>query len=50
MSPKLVAGVWVGGDNPVVSFKTTAYGQGAYSALPIFANFFQSLYKDKKYA
>jgi penicillin-binding protein 1A len=50
MSPKIIAGVWVGGDNPVVRFKTTTYGQGAYSALPIFANFFQKLYNDNKYA
>jgi len=50
MNPKIIAGVWVGGDNPIVRFKTTTYGQGAYSALPIFANFFQSLYKDNKYA
>ena len=49
MSPKLIAGVWVGGDNPIVRFKTTNYGQGAYSALPIFANFFQKLYTDSKY-
>lgn len=50
MNPKIVAGVWVGGDNPVVRFKTTTYGQGAYSALPVFANFFQKLYSDRKYA
>jgi penicillin-binding protein 1A len=50
MTPKLVTGVWVGGDNPVVRFKTTTYGQGAYSALPVFANFHQKLYKDPKYA
>ncbi len=50
MNPKLVAGVWVGGDNPVVRFKTTNYGQGAYSALPVFANFFKKLYSDRKYA
>jgi penicillin-binding protein 1A len=50
MTPKLVTGVWVGGDNPVVRFKTTTYGQGAYSALPVFANFYQKLYKDPKYA
>lgn len=50
MSPKIVAGVWVGGDNPVVKFKSTTYGQGAYAALPIFANFFQKLYNDNKYA
>jgi penicillin-binding protein 1A len=50
MSPKLIAGVWVGGDNPIVRFKNSTYGQGAYSALPVFANFFQKLYKDEKYS
>jgi penicillin-binding protein 1A len=50
MSPRLIAGVWVGGDNPVVRFKSTTYGQGAYSALPVFANFFQYLYEDDKYS
>ncbi len=50
MSPTLIAGVWVGGDNPVVRFKSTTYGQGAYSALPVFANFFQYLYKDNRYS
>ncbi len=50
MNPKLIAGVWVGGDSPIVRFKTTMYGQGAYSALPVFANFFQKLYKDNKYS
>jgi penicillin-binding protein 1A len=50
MTPKLITGVWVGGDNPVVRFKTSTYGQGAYSALPVFANFYQKLYKDSKYA
>ena len=50
MNPKIVAGVWVGGDNPVVRFKTTTYGQGAYSALPVFANFFQKFYADNSYS
>ncbi len=50
MNPKLIVGVWVGGDSPVVRFRTTMYGQGAYSALPVFANFFQKLYKDNKYS
>ncbi len=49
MNPKLITGVWVGGDNPIVRFKSTAYGQGAYSALPVFANFYQKLYNDPKY-
>ena len=50
MNPKIIAGVWVGGDNPIVRFKNTTYGQGAYSALPVFANFFKKLYKDDKYS
>lgn len=50
MSPTLIAGVWVGGDNPIVRFKSTTFGQGAYSALPVFANFFQYLYKDNRYS
>ncbi|MBN1116623.1 MAG: transglycosylase domain-containing protein [Bacteroidales bacterium] len=49
MNPNLVVGVWVGGDNPAVRFRTSTYGQGAYAALPIFANFFQKLYKHPVY-
>jgi penicillin-binding protein 1A len=49
ITPRLVAGVWVGGDNPVVRFRTTNYGQGAYAALPVYANFMQDLYNDSKY-
>ena len=50
VTPKLITGVWVGGDNPIVRFKTSTYGQGAYAALPIYANFLQSVYKDSKYS
>jgi len=50
MNPKLVTGVWVGGDNPVVRFRSALYGQGAYAALPIFADFYVKLYKDPKYS
>ena len=50
MNPKLVTGVWVGGDNPVVRFRSALYGQGAYAALPIFADFYVNLYKDSKYS
>ena len=49
VTPKLIAGVWVGGDSPVVRFKTTTYGQGAYAALPIYANFIHEVYKDYRY-
>jgi len=50
MNPRLITGVWVGGDNPMVRFRTTTYGQGAYSALPVFANFFKKLYADNTYS
>lgn len=49
MNPKIITGVWVGGDNPIVRFRNTTYGQGAYSALPVFANFYQKLYTDETY-
>ncbi len=40
-NPGIVAGAWVGADSPVVHFRTTALGQGAHTALPIFARFMQ---------
>lgn len=36
-TPKLVMGVWVGADNPAIHFKDTRTGQGANTALPIWA-------------
>jgi penicillin-binding protein 1A len=49
MNPKIIAGVWVGGDSPVVRFRNATYGQGAYSALPVYACFFQDIFNDPKY-
>lgn len=40
---QFVAGVWVGGSNPQIRFRTTSLGQGANMALPIWAKFHQSL-------
>lgn len=40
-SPTLVAGAWVGAENPGIHFRSTALGQGAHTALPIFARFMQ---------
>ncbi|MGQ1947329.1 penicillin-binding protein 1A [Geofilum sp. OHC36d9] len=40
-TPNLVAGIWVGADHPIIRFRTTALGQGAHMALPIFARFMQ---------
>ncbi len=42
-TPHLVAGVWVGAEWPQVHFRSTAQGQGANSALPIWGRFMQSL-------
>ncbi len=48
-NPSLVAGAWVGADNPSIHFRTTGLGQGAHTALPIFARFMQELEKDPVY-
>ena len=45
-TPDLVAGCWVGAEYPAIHFKNSRYGQGAYTALPIWAGFFKRLYED----
>jgi penicillin-binding protein 1A len=47
--PKLVTVVWVGNDNQQIGFSNTGIGQGANSALPMFANFLKKLNGDSKY-
>lgn len=49
LTPKLVTVTWVGNDNHSIGFKSTGLGQGANSALPIFAKFYQKLNRDKDY-
>lgn len=46
ITPNLVTVTWVGNDNHSLGFKTTSIGQGANSALPIFAKFYQKLNAD----
>lgn len=46
ITPKLVTITWVGNDNHGIGFKSTGMGQGANSALPIFATFYQKLTND----
>ena len=46
VSPKLVSGCWVGGEDRDIHFDSMAFGQGASAALPIFALYMQNLYKD----
>lgn len=48
--PDLVTVVWVGNDNPAIKFTSTALGQGANSALPIFAGFLQKINQDPAFA
>lgn len=47
MTPDLVAGAWVGGEDRSVHFNTMEYGQGARMALPIWGKFFSRVYGDK---
>ena len=49
ITPKLVAGVWVGSDDPNIHFRTITYGQGAAMALPIWGLFMQQVNKDKEF-
>ena len=42
-TPNIIAGCWVGAENPSVHFRTTNLGQGAHTALPIFARFVHKL-------
>ncbi|MFV0531019.1 MAG: penicillin-binding protein 1A [Flavobacteriales bacterium] len=46
--PNLVTGVWVGHEDRAAHFASTANGQGAAMALPIWAYFMKDNYKNKK--
>jgi len=48
-TPGLVAGVWVGGDLQNLRFKNMYYGQGAATALPIWAGFMNSTLRDEEW-
>ncbi len=50
VSPKLVAGAWVGGEYRSIHFRTGALGQGSRTALPICGYFFKSVLSDKRFA
>jgi penicillin-binding protein 1A len=49
-TPGLVAGAWVGNDQPSIRFRSTALGQGGHTALPIFARFMQKVEQDTRYS
>ncbi|MFD2145074.1 penicillin-binding transpeptidase domain-containing protein [Mucilaginibacter antarcticus] len=46
MTPNLVTGVWTGCEKRDFHFRTTHSGQGANSALPVFALYMQKVYAD----
>ncbi|TGE19624.1 penicillin-binding protein 1A [Hymenobacter elongatus] len=47
ITPDLVCGMWVGGEDRSIHFRTGAYGQGARMALPIYGLFMRKVYADK---
>ncbi|GAB1404855.1 transglycosylase domain-containing protein [Lentimicrobium sp.] len=48
LTPDLVTGVWVGGEDRSVRFRTITLGQGANMALPIWALYMKRIYNDNK--
>ena len=48
VTPTLVSGCWVGGDDRDIHFDTMQYGQGAAMALPIFALYMKKVYADSR--
>lgn len=49
-SPSLVAGVWVGGDLQHIRFRSMGHGQGAFSAMPIWAGFMNRAMNDRHWS
>ena len=47
ITPDLVMGAWVGGDDRSIHFRSTSLGQGSRMALPIVGSFLENVYKDK---
>jgi len=48
ITPDLVAGVWVGGEDRSIRFDVMSRGQGSAMALPIYGLFMQKVYADKR--
>lgn len=46
LTPDLVSGVWVGGEDRGVRFTSTGLGQGANTGLPIWGYYMNKVYKD----
>ncbi|MEL6720344.1 MAG: penicillin-binding transpeptidase domain-containing protein, partial [Bacteroidota bacterium] len=48
-TPALVAGSWVGAESPAVYFRDLHLGQGANTALPVFAEFWKQLLEEEQF-
>ncbi|MDX2003105.1 MAG: transglycosylase domain-containing protein [Chitinophagales bacterium] len=48
ITPELITGVWTGGEDRIVRFRSLALGQGASMALPVYGLMYQKLYADTK--
>jgi len=46
ITPELVSGCWVGCEDRIVHFRTLELGQGARTAMPIWALYMQKVWKD----
>jgi len=46
VTPNLVSGAWVGGEDRSIHFNSITYGQGANMALPIWALYMKKIYND----
>lgn len=46
LTPQLVAGCWVGGEERFIHFNNMGYGQGAAMALPIYGLFMKKVFND----
>ena len=45
--PRLITACWVGGEERSIHFNSTSLGQGAASALPIWAYYMKKIYRDR---
>lgn len=48
LTPELMGVVWTGCDDPALHFNSTAKGQGANAALPIWGKFFKKIYENEE--
>ncbi|HZL11438.1 MAG TPA: transglycosylase domain-containing protein [Prolixibacteraceae bacterium] len=49
MTPTLVAGAWVGGEDPSIHFRTLGAGAGGHTALPIVGQFYSQILHQSKF-